>query len=136
MLWMNFLWSPTLPTLPLVCHIVGECSVEVSLLSAEGPMTLLPQIMTTQEPGLIKTTCFPLPAMLCSLPPQNAFPFSPLVKCPSPYLVPLPLMSCLISLFLYEMPDLPLPHMTFNLPPPLELATDSDGPFLRIIHRI
>ena len=52
--------------------------------------------------------------------------FSLLGEGPTHFLIPLPLMICLIPPS-YDMPDLPLPPITHDFPHPLEPATDLDG---------
>ena len=66
MLWMNFFRTPTLPALPLICHIEGKVSVEVSLPRGESPTTLPLQTITAQDPGLMN--CFPPSERSISLP--------------------------------------------------------------------
>ena len=79
--------------------------------------------MTTQDPGLIKTVHFPSLPCTAPFPHEVLFPsppyelLFPLVKCPSPYLVP-PLWSCLISLTLWHAQSCPPSYESLNPPPP------------------
>ena len=127
MLCMIFFWTLTLLTLPLLCHIEGGF-VEIPLLS-EVPMTLPLQAITNQDSRPIKLpisppcyVLFPTPTNFVSiLPLMNCFP--PLMKGPPLYLIPIPLMSCLVSLPSYDMPELPLPPMTQLSQTPFPIGT-------------
>ena len=121
------------PMLFLSFHVEGDF-VEVSFPSGEGLITLLtghyPQRFQVNQycPFPPCYALFPTPMNLISLLPlMNCFPPSEMsTSIPSS---PPPLMGSLTSLPPYDMPDVSPPsYDSHDFLPPLELATDPNGP--------